>query len=100
MGWNPQGWDPGGFDPPGWDPPITPPVTVLTRAAFLDRFGRFAKTEAEVVVIRMWPEDGVPLGYTEITIAQFRAMTSTERDAIRNMGSAAGLVPTEGISNA
>ena len=99
----PLNWGAPNWRPANWEMPThsAPPVVVYTRSAFLDRFGRFAKRDEDVAEIRMWPEDAV-LGdaYLSLTIAQFKALPVAERTAIKEMGSAAGLIVTEGISNA
>lgn len=95
--WNPPNWDPG-----NWFPPVNeaPAVFVAVRAAFLDRFGRFAKREEDVAEVRLWAEDAEPGDYVSMTVAVFNAKTASEREAIRNLGSGAGYVVTEGKSNA
>jgi hypothetical protein len=97
----------GNFKPPNWDAPnwrppthTEPVVTVPVRAAFLDEFGRFAKREEDVTEVRLWAAGALPHQYTSLTIAEFDALTKAERDDIRNLGSGAGLVVTEGKSNA
>lgn len=103
MSWDPTNWQPGNWQPPNWQPPATVPLpvdTVYTISAFLDRFGRFAKREEDIAYVRLWPEDAIANAYLEYTVSEFNALSSARRLEIQNLDSAAGLVPTDGISNA
>lgn len=98
----PPNWEPDAWQPPNWQMPVhtAPPAFVPTRAAFLDRFGRFAKSDEEVAEIRLWAEGAAANDFQSMTVTEFYALTLDERYEIRNLGSGAGLVVTEGISNA
>lgn len=103
MGWNPENWQPSNVQPPNWQPPVSVPLavdTIYTRSAFLDRFGRYAKTEETIAFVRLWPEVATADQYLEYTLAQFNRLTPARQQEIKDMGSAAGLVDTEGKSNA
>lgn len=75
-------------------------LTDLVRSAFLDQFGRFAKTEELVAVVRLWFAGDSPESYTDLTLAEYEALPEADRDTIKNTGSAAGFVETDGKSNA
>jgi hypothetical protein len=72
----------------------------LFAAAFLDLHGRFAKDPDAVVTVRLWFNAESPATFTDLTLEAFDALTLAEREQIRNTGSGAGLIVTEGISNA
>lgn len=69
-----------------------------TRVAFLDRYGRFAKSDDEVTTVRFYAADCTELG--DIDTDEYDALTQEERDSVDELGSAAGCVNTAGKSNA
>lgn len=77
-------------------------VTGIVASAFLDAQGRFAKDPDLVATVRIWfaPGDSPAAPWTELTVEEFNALAPAARETIRNAGSAAGLVVTEGKSNA
>lgn len=101
-GWNATNWQPTNWPPPNWEAPIhtAPPVFVAVRAAFLDRFGRFAKRDEDVYEIRLWAEGATANTYETMTLEEFRRLSTADRDELRNLGSGAGLVDTSHKSNA
>lgn len=70
----------------------------MTASAFLDDLGRFAKSEETVAIVRIYYGDADT--YEELDIDEFDSLTEATRTAIKETGSAAGLVDTDGISNA
>lgn len=71
----------------------------MSAVAFLDRLGRFAKRDEDVAEVRIFHNGDADILYT-LTRAEFNALTPSQRLEINNAGSAAGLIVTEGISNA
>lgn len=71
-------------------------LDVLTASAFLDVHGRYAKREEDVVTVRLF------FGAEEqdLTVEEFDALTIEEHELIRNTGSGAPFIVTEGKSNA
>lgn len=74
-------------------------LTGLVAAAFLDAQGRFAKDPDLVRVVQLFWGDS-PGTSTMLPVADFDALPLEQREAIRNTGSGAGRVVTEGKSNA
>lgn len=101
-GWNATNWQPPNWQPPNWEAPIhtAPPVFVAVRAAFLDRFGRFVKREEDLYEIRLWADGASAGSYEVMSAAEYRALSTTDKVEIRNLGSGAGLVDTSHKSNA
>lgn len=77
-----------------------PDLDGLLAAAFLDRHERFAKRDEDVAKVWLIYGSAYCPPYVEFTWAQFRALPSATRTDIRNAGSGAGWVVTEGKSNA
>jgi hypothetical protein len=75
-------------------------LTNLIASAFLDREGRYAKSEETVDMVRLWYSGASPPEVGELTAAEYRALPVEEREIIIAAPSAAGLVETEGKSNA
>jgi hypothetical protein len=74
-------------------------LTGLTRSAFLDELGRFAKDPSTVHSVQLvWGDS--PGTSTFLPVAEYDALTKEEKETIINAGSAAGFVDTEGKSNA
>jgi len=71
-------------------------LTGLTAAVFLDRHGRFAKHPDDVELVRLY------YGATsaDMTVADFNLLSEADKLTIQESGSGAGLIVTEGKSNA
>lgn len=80
--------------------PLDPDLDNMIATAYLDRFGRFAKSEETIAVLRVFYPSSYCDTYGDIPIATFRKLPEATRDALNNAPSAAGLVITEGKSNA
>jgi hypothetical protein len=80
--------------------PAAPDVEHLEGVAFLDRYGRFAKSEETVHVVRLFYPATYCQTVAELSVAAFRALDSSTREALRNGPSGAGLVDTSSKSNA
>lgn len=80
--------------------PQAPDLENMIATAFLDRFGRYAKSEEARDVLRVFYPSSFCDTFGDIPIATFRRLPRATRDALNNAPSAAGLVDTEGKSNA
>lgn len=77
-----------------------PQIDKVMAVAFLDKYGRFAKSDEDVYTIRLFYPATYCNGTYELTALQFKALSAADKLAIRESGSAAGLIDTEGKSNA
>lgn len=77
-----------------------PQVSKIMAAAFLDKYGRFAKVDQDVVSVRLFYPSIYCAPTFDLTRVQYLALDAITRDTIKNAGSAAGLIDTDGISNA
>jgi hypothetical protein len=77
-----------------------PDLDGLLAVAFLDRHERFAKRDEDVAEVRLFYGVQYCPPFVSFTPIQFRSLPSVTRAAIRNAGSAAGLIDTEHKSNA
>lgn len=75
---------------------IEPDLSDLERSAFLDEHGRFAKSDEAVTTVRLFFSDRT----VELTAAEYGSLSAEDQETIRNSGSGAGLVDTDGKSNA
>jgi hypothetical protein len=71
----------------------------LTRAAFLDEHGRFAKSNDAVAIVRLFYGDDCR-DSVDISVDDFMSLTEDERTSIEQAGSGAGCIDTSGKSNA
>jgi hypothetical protein len=77
-----------------------PYVDSLLAVAYLDKYGRFAKSEETVYTVRLFYLPEYCDGSFDLTLVEYKALPLATRTAIQNAGSAAGLIDTEGKSNA
>lgn len=75
---------------------MDPDLSTLERAAFLDEYGRFAKSDEAVAIVRLF----FPGRETDLTVTEYRSLSAEAKETIRNTGSGAGFVNTFGKSNA
>lgn len=73
-------------------------MPTATRSACLDQYGRYAKTAADIHVVKLFADDCTLV--RTLTADQFNALPKDERQAINAMNSAAPCIETEGKSNA
>lgn len=75
---------------------MDPDLSDLQDAAFLDEHERFAKDDDAVATVRLYFSDRT----VELTVEEYRSLSTEAKDTIKNAGSGAGRVDTAGKSNA